>query len=261
MNGRTAPRRRRWAALAAGALLLGTAGASRGADETPTPLPGRLGMTEAELRAEFGEALKASAIERPVPFTEQITRARRQAAEAAGLEPIAPAPAPEPRDLYTEQERFERQVGRRDVSRVEYQLFRGKVYRIRWQLSDRFERSLMNPLVAHLKLSLGAPLYDQQIEGKLAAGTATLRRAGWRRGIRTLEVRQLHPFTGGPLYLTVSDEAAIRAIIAARGAVQPEPDSIGAWWQEPVRGPTLLTPEERDLLLRSIDALLAQIDF
>lgn len=259
MNGRTAPRRRRVAALAAGALLLGTAGASRGADDTPSPLTARLGMTAAELRAEFGEALKVSGIERPVPLTEQIMQARRQAAKAAGVEPIASAP--EPRDQYTEQERFERQLGSGDASRAEYQLFRGKVYRIRWQLSDRFERPLMNPLVAHLEESLGAPRYDQQIEGKLASGTATLRRAGWHRGSRSLEVRQLHPSTGGPLYLTLSDEAAIRGIIAARGAMQPEPDSIGPWWQAPLRRPTLLMPEERDLLLRSIDALLAQIDF
>lgn len=249
------------AALAAGLLLLGTADASWGAEETPTPFPGRLGMTAAELRAEFGAALKRSAIERPVSLTEQILQLRRQTAEAAAAEATAPEPTAEPRDLYTEQERFERKLGRSDVARVEYQLFRGKVYRIRWQLSQRFERPLMNPLVAHLKQSLGEPRYDQQIEAKLASGKATLRRAGWRRGNRTLEVRQLHPLTGGPLYLSLSNETAIRGIIAARGAVQPEPDSTGPWWEKPVRRPTPLPPHERDSLLRSIDALLPQIDF
>lgn len=134
------------AALAAGLLLLGTADASRGAEETPTPFPGRLGMTTAELRAEFGAALERSAIERPVSLSEQILQLRRQTAEAAAAEATAPEPTAEPRDLYTEQERFERKLGRSDVARVEYQLFRGKVYRIRWQLSQRFERPLMSPL-------------------------------------------------------------------------------------------------------------------
>jgi hypothetical protein len=217
-------------------------------------------MTEAELRAALGDTLRVAKIERPVPFTEKVMQARRQIAEPPDTAP-ATDPEPAPRDLYTEQQRFERQPGAKDVSRVAYQLFRGKVYRIRWQLSDRFERPLMNPLVAHLTESLGEPVYDQQIEGDLASGTATLRRAGWRRGSRTLEFRQLHPSTGGPLYLTLSDEAAIRAIIAARGAVQPEPDSIGAWWDKPVRRPTPLTPEERDSLLQSVDALLPKIAF
>jgi hypothetical protein len=87
------------------------------------------------------------------------------------------------------------------------------------------------------------------------------RRTGWRRGSHTLEVRQLHPVTGGPVYLTLSDETAIREIIAARGAVQYEPDSIGPWWEKPVKRPTPLTHEESHSLPRSIDALLGQIDF
>ncbi len=254
----TALRQHRFAVLAA-TLLLGSACAGRPADEAPTPFPKRLGVTEEELRAEFGDALQSAKIERPLALTEKIMQARRRTDEeqASGTS----EPPGERRDLFAEQKRLVREVRGGDVRRVEYEIFRGKVYRIRWQLRDRFERPLMNSLVAHLSDRFGEPFYDQQIEGKLASGKATLRRAGWRRGSRSLELRQLHPFSGGPLFLTLSDQTAIRAIVASRGSVLPEPESSGVWWQEPLSRPAILTPEERDPLLKSIDALLSQINF
>ncbi len=258
MGAWTALRQRRFAALVA-TLLLASAGAGRPAEEAPTPLPKRLGVTEEELRAEFGDALQIAKIERPLALTEKIMQARRRTdeEEASGTS----EPPAERRDLFAEQKRLVREVRGGDVRRVEYEIFRGKVYRVRWQLRDRFERPLMNPLVAHLSDRFGKPFYDQQIEGKLASGKATLRRAGWRRGSRSLELRQLHPFSGGPLFFTLSDQTAIRAIVASRGSVLPEPESSGVWWQEPVRRPAPLTPKERDSLLKSIDVLLSQIDF
>lgn len=247
---------RRPAVLAA-ALLLGAVGVASAGDESPTPLPARLGMTEAELRAELGDALQSAVVERPQPLTEKILQMQRR-----GEEETADAEPPvAPRDLFAEQKRLVREVGRRDVRRVEYELFRGTVYRIRWQLSERFERPLMNALVAHLSGRFGKPLYDQQIEGKLASGKATLRRTAWRSEARILEVRQLHPLVGGPTFLTLSDEVAVRVIVASRGAVLPEPESSGAWWQEPVRRLAILTPAETELLLQAIDPLLSQIAF
>ncbi len=257
MSAWTPLRQRRLAALAA-TLLRGSAGEGRPADEAPTALPERLGATEEELRAEFGDALQPAKIERPLALTEKIMQARRRTdeAKASGIS----EPPGELRDLFAEQKRLVREVGG-DVRRVEYEIFREKVYRIRWQLSDRFERPLMNPLVAHLSDRFGEPFYNQQIEGKLASGKATLYRAGWRRGSRSLELRQLHPMSGGPLFLTLSDQTAIRAIAASRGSVLPEPESSGVWWQERLSRPVILTPEERDLLLKSIDALISQINF
>lgn len=244
-------------AVPALALLLGGAGAASTGDERPTPLPARLGMTEAELRAEFGDALQSSVVERPRSLTEKIMQMQRRAEEE---KPQAEPPVA-PGDPFAEQTRLVREVRRGDVRRVEYELFRGTVYRIRWQLSDRFERPLMNPLVARLSDRFGTPLYDQQIEGKLGSGKATLRRTGWRSKARILEVRQLHPLVGGPTFLTLSDEAAMRAIVASRGTVLPEPESSGPWWQEPLRQPAIPTPAETERLLEDIDRLLSQIAF
>ena len=73
----------------------------------------------------------------------------------------------------------------------------------------------MAALVARLSAELGKPYYDQLIEGRFGSGRATLRRAAWRTGQHTLEVRQLTPLLGGPLFVTLSDGVALKAISAA----------------------------------------------
>ena len=172
--------------------------------------------------------------------------------------PARTAPAADVKDPFSEQRRLVRQPDDEDVRRVEYELFRHRVYRVRWQLAERFERPWMAPLVAHLTAELGKPYYDQLIEGKFGSGRATLRRAAWQHKPRGLEVRQLNPLLGGPFFLTLSDQAAIKAIVASGGTAAPEPDSIGPWWQEPVKPPALLTARERDALLVAFDGVLAQ---
>jgi hypothetical protein len=154
-----------------------------------------------------------------------------------------------------------RQLDDADVRQMEYELFRGRVYRVRWRLAERFERPLMEPLVAHLTEELGKPYYDQLIEGRFGSGRATLRRAAWRQGPRTLEVRQLNPLLGGPIFLTLSSSATVQTIVASGGTAAPEPDSIGPWWQKPMKPPELLTARELDALLAAFDGVLARADW
>jgi hypothetical protein len=199
------------------------------------------------LRDEFGAALRPQPIER-----------RRHLNPVASVEARTPADAKDP---FGEQQRFARLPDAGDVARVEYELFRGRVYRVRWQFVERFERPLMTALVAHLTPKLGKPYYDQLIEGKFGSGRATLRRAAWRRGPRSLEIRQLNPLIGGPVFLTLSDQAAIQAIVASGGTAAPEPDSIGRWWQEPIEPSPPLTVVERDALLVALDAVLTRVDW
>jgi len=119
----------------------------------------------------------------------------------------------------------------------------------------------MEPLVAHLRERLGPPAYDQTLAAKLGSGRSELRRTGWRRDGLALELRQLHPFTGGPLYLTLSDVAVMQAILEARATALPQPESSGEWWRRPQSPPALLTTAERDALLAAIDALIAGTGF
>ena len=226
----------------------GAAGAEDGFD------PARLGMSEAELRQRFGPALAS------VPV--QAVRSAHEQLLEGGPPPPDKAPAPsEPAQPFGEQRRLGRALASGDLRRAEYDLFRGRVYRLRWLLSERFERPLMEPLVAHLRESLGPPAYDQTLAARLGSGRSELRRTGWRRGTVALELRQLHPFTGGPLYLTLSDVPAMQAIVEARAMVLPQPETTGEWWRRPQSPPALLTTAERNALLAAIDALVAGTSF
>ena len=149
--------------------------------------------------------------------------------------------------------------GAEGIDRVEFELFRDRVYRVRWKLAERFERPVMPSLVDHLTADLGRPYYDQTIEGKFGSGRATMRRAGWKNEDRNLELRQLNPMVGGPLFLTVSDLGAIREIIASGGTAAPEPDSIGPWWQKAVKPLPPVTPPERKALLDGFHVVLARV--
>ncbi len=216
--------------------------------------PARLGMSEAELRERFGPALAS------VPV-ESVRSAHEQLLEGVPPPTAGAPPVPAPADPFGEQQRLGRALASGDLRRAEYDLFRGRVYRLRWLLSERFERPLMEPLVAHLRESLGPPAYDQTLAARIGSGRSELRRTGWRRGGLALELRQLHPFTGGPLYLTLSDVAAMQAIVEARAAVLPQPETSGEWWRRPQSPPSLLTAEQRDQLLAAIDALVAGTGF
>lgn len=211
-------------------------------------------MSEAELRQRFGAAL--------APVSVEPVRSVHEEIHAAGP-PVEGAqdPRPQPAPPFAEQLRLGRAIASGDLRRAEYDLFRGHVYRMRWLLAERFERPLMEPLVARMRERLGAPVYDQTLEAKLGSRRSDLRRTGWRRDNLALEVRQLHPFTGGPLYLTLSDVAAMEAIVEARTLVLPQPESTGDWWRRPQSRPALLTAKQRDDLIAAIDALVADTGF
>jgi len=221
-------------------LLASVVGAEAVAPVESSPRPALLGRGEAYLREEIGDALRPEPIEqRPAQFV----------------------PTTATKDTFAEQQRFVWDPTDGDVRRIEYELFRSKIYRVRWQLAGRFERPIMDSLVTHLTAPLGKPYYDQRIEAKFGTGRATLRRAAWRNGPRVLEVRQLNPLVGGPLYLTLSDQAAIQSIVGSGGTAAPEPDSIGRWWSEPIEPFKSLTTSERDALLVGFDAVLALVDW
>ena len=216
--------------------------------------PARLGMSEAELRQRFGAALASVPVVPVRSIHEQLVEGGP--AESGGAKLRA-----EPVEPFAEQTRLGRTLSTADLQRAEYDLFRGRVYRLRWLLSERFERPLMEPLVAHLRERLGPPAYDQTLAAKLGSGRSELRRTGWRRDGLALELRQLHPFTGGPLYLTLSDVAAMQAILEARATALPQPETNGEWWRRPQSPPAVLTLAERDALLAAIDALIAGTGF
>lgn len=211
-------------------------------------------MSEAELRQRFGSALASVPV---VP----VRSVHEQLVEGGPAEPDGAKLRAESVEPFAEQVRLGRAIAAADLRRAEYDLFRGRAYRLRWLLSERFERPLMEPLVAHLRESLGPPAYDQTLAAKLGSGKSELRRTGWRRGRLALELRQLHPFTGGPLYLSLSDVAAMHAIVEARATALPQPETSGEWWRRPQSPPALLTAAERNALLAAIDALVAGTGF
>jgi hypothetical protein len=210
-----------------------------------------LGAEESALRAAWGDALQARPIERPDPVV-----------PGPDLAPTGEAgsdPAPDP---YAEQVQQRRVLAKGDVRSVEYELFRGRVYRIRWELADRFHTRIMDGLIHQAAHCYGKPAYDQTIEAKIASGEATRRRAGWRRAGRLLEVRQLNPLLGGPVFVTVTDVDASQVIIAARGIVAPEPERRPEpWWKRTGEPPRLPSDDERAALVRAVAAVLSQTDF
>jgi hypothetical protein len=144
-----------------------------------------------------------------------------------------------------------------DLVYAEYELFRGKVYRIRWRLAERFERPLFPWLVDRMAHRLGPPAYDQLVEPGMGSGQASLRRAAWRLSRGTIEVRQLQPRQGGPLFLTWVDEGTVASILAARLPVPSQPDQLPAWWEGKPALPNPLAAGEEEPLLHGFEALLA----
>lgn len=207
-----------------------------------------LGTSEAALREAWSDALVARSIEVEIPDFQR------------GLVPEKPGTAVV--DPFAGQQRLRRQLRDGDVRYVEYELFGGRVYRIRWQLGLRFERPLLDDLVHQAAHCYGPPDYDQTIEAKIGSGEVTRRRVGWERGDRLLEVRQLNPLAGGPVFVTVTELTAGQAIIAAKGSLAPEPERRAeAWWQRGSSPPAVLGSDTRDELVRAFAAVLSATDF
>lgn len=212
------------------------------ADTEPAPL----GATAAALRERFGDELRPVEAVRSESVFEQIAPRREE--DTGGTEPPT-GPA---------QLRLARPSSG-DVRRVEYDLSEGRVYRVRWRLAERFEHPILGAVVVRVGERLGRPDYDQTLRAELGSERADLRRTGWTLGPRQLEIRQLHPFTGGPIFLSLADVEAMQAIVEAKGVPLPQPETTGAWWRRPQRPPELPTEEERRELVAAIDALVAEL--
>jgi hypothetical protein len=201
--------------------------------------PVRLGLAEEALRALFGEALTPGEMDEP------------EGSEGGGDAPRPGAVAPQ---------RLERQ-GEGDVSRVAYELWEGRVYRIRWRLAPHFERPLLDALIERARTCWGRPEHDQTILAEPGVAEASLRRVTWQRGDRSVEVRQLHPLRGGPLYLTTTDLETVRAM--GRAGVGPlgPPEWTGPWWARGAAPVVLAEREETQRLSHAFVHLLAHVDY
>ena len=246
--------RRRLAVLVLCAAITASAAVARASageasEPAPVEVPAPLGAGAAELGERFGASLRAVAIAQAGSVFQQIAPGAAPEPATQVVPPATPAPA---------QTRLARPA-RGDIERVEYDLSEGRVYRVRWQLAERFEHPILNELVPRLSERLGRPDYDQTLHAELGSERADLRRTGWTLGRRVLEVRQLHPFTGGPIFLSLADVDAMQAIVDAQGTPLPQPDTTGAWWRRPQRPPELPTAEQRRELIGAIDALVGKL--
>ena len=149
---------------------------------------------------------------------------------------------------------------RGELAKIEYELWHDQVYLIRWRLGNPFERPIMNELGQRGRACFGPPDYDQTIEAEPGSPTATLRRIGWTHGDRRIELRQLHPLRGGPVYLSISLDAVLHQIGAAGVARFPEPDRSGPWWQRTLKAPAPVQAEEQKRLGQAFVGLLSQLD-
>jgi len=225
---------------------------------TPAENPGKpfdsvqLGAEERQLRTAWGDALQPETIEHLGPDFQRLAQPPE----------VDDSNAKESADPYADQLRLLRVLAKGDVRRVEYELFRGRVYRIRWELSDRYHAPIMDDFVQQAAECYGPFRYDQTIEAKLGSGESTLRRAGWERNGRLLEIRQLNPLGGGPLFVTMTDRKISKAIIAARGNLAPEPKRRSEpWWQRQNPSPAAPSEAERSALVQALAAVLSQTGF
>jgi hypothetical protein len=233
------------AVLFAGGALAAEGGA-RSAGRAPLAVPPLLGASGETLRGEFGDALRRVEVVVPDPLYEQVLEGSRRGAPAA-VEPSV-----------GDQTRWSRAV-EGAVSREEYDLAEDRVYRVRWQLAERYEHPLLNEVVVRAAKRFGRPAYDQTLRAKPGSTRADLRRVGWTLDGRALEVRQLHPFTGGPIFVSLADRIALQAIVDRRETPLAQPDTTGAWWHRAQRPPSALKETERRTRVDEIGALLDRI--
>lgn len=143
-----------------------------------------------------------------------------------------------------------------DIVAIRYDVHAGRVYRIRWRLAERFEVPILDALVVRGRLCFGRPAYDQTLKPKAGRLEPVVRRIGWRHGAKRFELRQVHPLTGGPVYLSITDHAALQTALKDRTAPPDEPTT--SWWRKP-RKTRIPGPDERRTLADAFGALLAQL--
>jgi hypothetical protein len=164
-------------------------------------------------------------------------------------------------DRLVNQKRLVRRPGPGSVGRVEYELYLDRVYRIRWQLAGDFEIPIMEAAVERLTDEFGRPIYDQSFEAKPGSPKAERRRAAWKRMGNLLELRQLSPRSGGPIFISITHLATSQSIIDAAGILMPEPDTMNAWWRRLQKTPGVPTAAQRNAALAAIEAVVAATSF
>ena len=147
-----------------------------------------------------------------------------------------------------------------DVASIEYEIWNGRVYKIRWRLAERFERPVIDTLGKRARTCLGLPEYDQKFEAEPGSADATRRQIGWDHGERRIELRQLHPLRGGPVYLSVADYPVMREIVSNRVVLYPDPEKTGPWWERSMSPLRTAKDEERKQLGDAFVELLGQLD-
>jgi len=229
-------------------------------DETEID-PIRLGMTETELRARVAGLRRDTGVG-IAPGTDAVpeTHPGLHSGMHSGMHPDAHADTDEPQRWSRDVERDDEGRGAGDdVVRIQYELWQGRVYRIRWRLAPAFERPIFDELAERGRFCLGTADLDQTFEAEPGSAEATLRRVVWTHEDRRIELRQLHPLGGGPVYLSATDLAALRAMGAAERAPFPDPSRSAPWWQRSLRPPKPADPEERAHLGRRFLALIGEL--
>lgn len=207
--------------------------------------PARLGMTETELRARVAGVRRNTHVGRS-PYT------------GTGTD-TDPEPGTDELQRWSRDVDPENDGQDEDIVLIQYELWQGRVYRIRWRLAPAFERPIFEELAERGRFCLGTADLDQTFEAEPGSAQATLRRVVWTHENRRIELRQLHPLGGGPVYLSATDLEALRAMGAAERAPFPDPSRSGPWWTRSLRPPKPADPGERAQLGRRFLALIGEL--
>jgi hypothetical protein len=194
--------------------------------------PSELGMSEAQLRQRFGEAL--------VPG--------RRSRTVLGL----------PEKPTTRLLVFHREIASSELAYAEYELFDGRVFRLRWCLAERFELPIFSNLKHQLSHYLSQPQVDKLVgkdPHRPAHEDPVLRYVRWRRQEHTLELRQINTMTGGRVFLTLMDSGVVEEIKAAHEPILGPPDDMEISWKQA----RLPSDEERWLLVWAFDDVLTAV--
>ncbi len=199
--------------------------------------PSELGMSEAELKERFGDAL--------VPGRLSLTE--------------LPAPVrPTAHRLLT----FYREIGTAELAYAEYELFDDRVFRIRWCLTERFDLPIYPYLLHQAGHRLSKPQVDELVGSEPhvpAALAPVLRHASWTWNGRSLELRQLEPLSGGTVFLTLSDQRLEQEAKAAREHPPHQPDRMKFFWERENTRLRIPPEAERWHLVWAFDDVLAPV--
>ena len=142
---------------------------------------------------------------------------------------------------------FHRRIDSPEVAYVEYELFDDRVFRIRWCLTERFDRPIYSYLLSRAHRLLGEPKTDELIgldPHSPPADAPVLHYSSWWLGERSLELRQLEPLSGGTVFLTLADERMFLEAKIAHNPPVAQPDRMIPFWQR--KDPRLKIPTEAE---------------